>query len=151
MSSCQCLRELWRLMRVWRQDAEKLCAGTGSQQILKRRLDIHPCGNRKLASCGGDLAGGHAEMFEQGFAKARPSKWSATDREGKSHSRSIIDFREAAAKPPANCEVEHHSSGILEVMKHTANRAGIRLLFAALPALADTHFHPRRMTRDDVP
>jgi hypothetical protein len=41
---------------------------------------------------------------------------------------------------------------MLEVMKHTASGyVGILLLFAALPALADTHFQARRMTRDDVP
>lgn len=41
---------------------------------------------------------------------------------------------------------------MLEVMKHTASGyVGILLLFAGLPALADTHFQARRMTRDDVP
>ena len=40
---------------------------------------------------------------------------------------------------------------MLEVMKHTACHLGILLLFAALPALGDTHFQARRMTRDDVP
>jgi hypothetical protein len=43
---------------------------------------------------------------------------------------------------------------MLEAMKHTAfgrAGAGILVLFAALPALGDTHFQARRMTRDDVP
>ncbi len=41
---------------------------------------------------------------------------------------------------------------MLEAMKLTApGRGGILLLFAALPALADTHFQPRRITREDVP
>jgi hypothetical protein len=46
------------------------------------------------------------------------------------------------------------SSAMLDVMKLTApgrHGAAILVLCTALPALADTHFQVRRMTRDDVP
>src|SRR5437763_17064020 len=39
----------------------------------------------------------------------------------------------------------------MKVPAHARNGVALALFFAALPALADTRFQIRRMTRDDVP
>ena len=68
MPAPKCVREGWRLVRVGREDSKKLCVSKVPQQILKRRLDIHPGGYRKLAPGRRDLPGWQAKMSEQGPA-----------------------------------------------------------------------------------
>ena len=71
----------------------------GCQEILERDLDVDPGGDRELASSGGDLAGRHAEMFEQRIAQPRPSKRSAADRKSKSRAALIVVSPTLAAHP----------------------------------------------------
>ena len=66
--SRQCLCECSRLVRVWRENPEKLGARSILQQFLKCRLDIDPGSDRKLVSRRRNFAGRHAEMFEHSFA-----------------------------------------------------------------------------------
>lgn len=77
-------------MRVSGRESEKSRTGTGCHEILERDLDVDPGGDRELASSGGDLAGRHAEMFEQRLAQPRPSKGSAADGKSKSHAALIV-------------------------------------------------------------
>src|SRR5579863_4964958 len=86
----QRVRQRRRLVMVWREDSEKLCARAVSQQILKRRLDVNPGSDWKLASGRCDLAGRHVEVFEQGLAQARLSKAPAADGKSKSHAAFMV-------------------------------------------------------------
>jgi hypothetical protein len=90
---------------VGRENSEKFGAGTVSQQVLQRRLDVDPGCNRKLASCRRDLVSLHAEVLEQDLAEARrPSKASVADRKGKSHAAFMVDFSGPASPlGPCSC------------------------------------------------
>jgi len=63
MPACQYLRECRRLVRVWRENSQKLRVSMVSNEIFDRRLAIHSGRDRELASGGQNFAGGHAEMF----------------------------------------------------------------------------------------
>jgi len=52
----QSLREGGLFVRIWRHNSEKLCVGAVPRQVLKRRLDIHSCSYRELASCSHDVS-----------------------------------------------------------------------------------------------